>query len=277
MTKLFVIPGHGAGDPGAGGGGYNEAERVRALATRMKQLAPNEVTLADFNRNYYADNGVSSLSLPKDTCVIELHMDSSDSPSAKGGHVIIKSGYVPDYYDRKLAENIKAIFPGRSEIIVGRGNLANINRAAIRGLNYRLLEVCFISNAQDLQKFNREIDGVARAILAAFDIAEGDDIVTEDQMQRIAELAAEKVWSRILENPVTHATQSAAAFLTWGAANTTTIKTEIMNVVDPTGMDLKETPLRRIPWMEAKQEKGLALLEQIAETVGAEPTEATKK
>ena len=33
--KLFLIAGHGEGDPGAEGGGYTEAERVRALAERM--------------------------------------------------------------------------------------------------------------------------------------------------------------------------------------------------------------------------------------------------
>lgn len=135
MPKLFVIPGHGAGDPGAGGYGYSEAERVRALATIMKALAPNDVTLADFNRNYYADKGISSMTLPKDTVLIELHMDSSTSTSAKGGHVIIKEGYQPDQYDKKLAANISKLFPGRSEIIVGRSNLGNVNRAAARGFN----------------------------------------------------------------------------------------------------------------------------------------------
>ena len=32
MAKLYIICGHGAGDPGAIGCGYNEAERVRELA-----------------------------------------------------------------------------------------------------------------------------------------------------------------------------------------------------------------------------------------------------
>ena len=32
MVKLYVIAGHGAGDSGAVGNGYQEAERVRVLA-----------------------------------------------------------------------------------------------------------------------------------------------------------------------------------------------------------------------------------------------------
>lgn len=170
MPKLFVIPGHGAGDPGAGGYGYSEAERVRTLATIMKALAPDDVILSDFNRNYYADKGITTMVLPANTVILELHMDSSDSTSAKGGHVIIKEGYQPDQYDKKLAANISKLFPGRSQTIVGRANLGNVNRAAARGFNYRLVEVCFISNRNDLDKFNSSLDEIARAILDAFDI-----------------------------------------------------------------------------------------------------------
>ena len=50
MAKLFIIAGHGAGDPGAVGNGYNEAERVRALANRIKVLGGNNVMLGDTNR-----------------------------------------------------------------------------------------------------------------------------------------------------------------------------------------------------------------------------------
>ena len=38
MAHLFVIAGHGAGDSGAVGYGYTEAERVRALAGRLAAL-----------------------------------------------------------------------------------------------------------------------------------------------------------------------------------------------------------------------------------------------
>ena len=38
MAKLYIICGHGSGDPGATGSGYNEAERVRALGNTMQQV-----------------------------------------------------------------------------------------------------------------------------------------------------------------------------------------------------------------------------------------------
>ena len=169
MAHLFVIAGHGAGDPGACANGFSEAERVRALATRIKALGGDRVTLGDFNRDYYADNGISSLDIPDDWQITELHMDSA-AEGAKGGHVIIKAGFTPDQYDNALASFIGGILPGRSNLIVGRDDLANPNRAAARGYSYRLVEVGFITNTGDLTIFNNQMDGIARGILEAFGI-----------------------------------------------------------------------------------------------------------
>ena len=43
MAHLFLIAGHGAGDSGAVGYGYTEAERVRALARRIVALGGSNV------------------------------------------------------------------------------------------------------------------------------------------------------------------------------------------------------------------------------------------
>ena len=169
MAHLFIITGHGAGDPGACANGFSEAERVRALAMRIKALGGEQVTLGDFNRDYYADNGISSLDIPDDWQITELHMDSA-AEGAKGGHVIIKAGFNPDQYDNALASFIGGILPGRSNLIVGRDDLANPNRAAARGYSYRLVEVGFITNIGDLTIFNDQMDDIARGILEVFGI-----------------------------------------------------------------------------------------------------------
>ena len=169
MAHIFVIAGHGAGDSGATGGGYTEAERVRALAKKIKQYGGDNVTLGDVNRDYYADNGISSLNISKSWQIIELHMDSA-SASARGGHVIINSTFSPDQYDKALAKYISGILPGRSQTIVKRSDLANPKRAATKGYSYRLLECGFISNATDRKIFNGNIDEIAKGILKCFDI-----------------------------------------------------------------------------------------------------------
>lgn len=170
MSKLFIICGHGAGDPGACANGFTEAERVRALGKRMKELGGDHVALGDINRDYYQDNGITNLNIEKDYQILELHLDSSSNTSACGGHVIIKSGYRPDSYDNAVANLISSKFPGRSETIVQRNNLANVNRAAFRGYAYRLLECCFITNIEDLNKFNSQLDDLAIGLLGCFGI-----------------------------------------------------------------------------------------------------------
>lgn len=165
--KLLVICGHGAGDPGACANGYTEAERVRVLGQRIKDLGGDNVILGDMSRDYYADNGISYLDLPLDTQIIELHMDSA-SPSARGGHVIIMDGLEPDSYDLALADFIGNILPGRARTLVQRNDLANPYRANARGYGYRLVENGFISSIEDLTIFNNNIDALASGILACF-------------------------------------------------------------------------------------------------------------
>lgn len=169
MAKLFVIAGHGAGDPGACGNGYTEADLVRKLAKRIKELGGSDVKLGDFSRDYYADNGIMSLELPADTQIAELHMDSA-AATARGGHVIIYDGYDADRYDEALADAIAGHFPGRAQKLVKRGDLANPWRAAQKGYGYRLVENGFITSADDVDAFISRIDDLAYAYLDAFGI-----------------------------------------------------------------------------------------------------------
>lgn len=181
MAKLFVICGHGAGDPGCCAGGYTEAERVRALGQRIKDLGGSEVELGDTSRNWYADGGVNRLRT--DAPVVELHMDASGIATAHGAHVIIKSGFEPDDYDKALADKLSAFMPGRAEKIVRHSELANVNRAAARGINYRLCENGFIDNDGDREKFNSNIDELARIYLECFGITASSTPTSSTQAQ----------------------------------------------------------------------------------------------
>lgn len=174
MTKLYVISGHGAGDPGAGGNGYGEADIVRRISSRLKALGGDSVVELDKGINWYASKRVDA-ALKKtvgNNPVLELHLDSA-SPSAKGGHVIIKSNVSPDKYDNALAAFLKSYFPGRSSMIVKRSNLANVNRASTYGINYRLMECCFITNKADMDKLMGNMDAFCKGVFDAFGIGSG--------------------------------------------------------------------------------------------------------
>jgi hypothetical protein len=171
MPKLFVIAGHGDGDPGAGGWldsqWFDEAERVRALARRIADLGGGDVEVGDTSRNWYADALINEMDDPG--CpIVELHMDSATG--ARGGHVIYCGNVTPTAQDDVLAGKIAEMFPGRANSLVGRTDLANPNRAAARGFDYRLVENGFISSPEDLAVFNDSLDDLARIYLDVFGI-----------------------------------------------------------------------------------------------------------
>ena len=176
-VKLYVVAGHGAGDPGAVGHlnnvRYEEYERVRTLARtiaeRMKELGGDQVMLSPFDQDPYQSNGLRDCPIPRDAEVVELHMDSA-AFTARGGHVIYKAGLTPDRYDYELSRRITEMFPGRATALQARSELKNCNQAAARGLSYRLVENGFISNEGDLAKFNAEVDRLARIYLEVFGI-----------------------------------------------------------------------------------------------------------
>lgn len=168
LNKLYVIPGHGANDVGAIGNGYQEAVCVRNLATLLKKYGDDAVVLTDFSLNSYRSNVIKTI--PKGSVVLELHLDSFTKPTAGGGHIIIPKARPANEYDDALANMLKTYFPGRSQTIVGRTDLANIKRSIEYGVDYRLMECCFISNAYDIKKFNTTIDAFAKEILKCFGI-----------------------------------------------------------------------------------------------------------
>lgn len=168
MTKkMLVIPGHGAGDSGAVGGGETEADLVRKLAARMKAYGGDEVKRTSYRRNYYADNGVarldSSVYDPNAWLIVELHMDSAGS-GARGGHVIQR---VKTKRGAAAAKAIAELLPGRAERHVKRTGLRNPNAAAARGYEYMLVECGFITNAGDREFVIEHMDEIAKVILKA--------------------------------------------------------------------------------------------------------------
>lgn len=167
MARLYVIAGHGGGDPGAGGHGYEEHERVVALGKEIVARGGGQVDHYPWDKNAYADRAMDWLD--PGCPIVELHMDSAGG-SARGGHVIIASGLSADSADNALAALMRDVFPGRSQLIVGRDNLRNANVAKRRGINYRLVENGFIDNATDIAIFNSNIGKLANGYLRAFGI-----------------------------------------------------------------------------------------------------------
>ena len=163
MTKkLYIIPGHGAGDPGACAGGEKEADLVRQLAARLKAWGGSKVVRAPYKRNFYEDGGISRMiRSTKKWLIVELHMDSA-SASAKGAHVV---QYKQTAAGKATAKAVAELLPGRADSLVIRSDLANPKRAAAKGYEYMLVECGFITNSHDRKWVIANMDELAKAIL----------------------------------------------------------------------------------------------------------------
>lgn len=226
---LYVIAGHGDGDSGAVGNGYREADQVRKLADRIKALGGSSVQVHPKARNAYAEDDLRDYAIPAGAQVVELHMDSGPA-SARGAHVIIDGSLTADRYDTALANALAAFMPGRASKIVRRDDLKNVNQAASRGISYRLVENGFISNKADADKFNSQIDDLARIYLNAFGIEGGEDwsdMATKAEIQ-------EAVWGHKIDG------KRADALLALSDSKT-----------DPTGRNMALNDHDHIKWIAA--------------------------
>lgn len=174
MAHLYLIAGHGGIDSGALGYGFQEQERVRVLAHRMKAIGGDYVTLHNTGEDALYNNSLYD-GLSNDWQVLELHLNSGGE-SARGGQICLDIKYIdcPDEFDWRVANFISSYFPGRADKIIlpnTPGNqLGNHRKAAAHNLSYRLVECCFITNGEDLRIFNDTMDDVARGLLKCFDI-----------------------------------------------------------------------------------------------------------
>lgn len=169
MSKnLLIIPGHGAGDSGAVGGGVTEANMVRLLATEMKAWGGSKVRRTEYKRNYFEDGGVERIDKskypPSKWRIVELHMDAANG-KARGAHVIQCSKRTKAA--KRIAKRLAKLLPGRAETHVLNSGLRNPRHGEQCGYDYTLVEVGFIDNKGDREYVQDNMAKVAKAILRA--------------------------------------------------------------------------------------------------------------
>lgn len=164
MTHL-IICGHGQGktvyDVGAVNRSLNitEAQKVRELADAMKQHATKTHFITD--KNVYDFKDIVSISKGYDS-VTELHFNSFNT-QAYGTEVLIKDGFTPDKTDTALKNVLEKYFKARGFKFVDW--LYNANVMAKTGISYRLIEICFIDNNNDMAIFEKNKQAIARDLM----------------------------------------------------------------------------------------------------------------
>lgn len=167
--KILLISGHGAGDVGAIGNGYKEAdltrEVVNILAPKLRQYA--EVDIYDQNRNAYADvcNGKIPVNFSNYNYVFEVHFNAG---GGKGTEIYVTREEKATSVEEKIMNKLSSFFTVRG---VKRKNFAVINSVKKRGVSSALLETCFIDNANDVNIYQNNKEAICNAICEA--IAEG--------------------------------------------------------------------------------------------------------
>lgn len=182
--KILIVSGHGGSDPGAVGNGTNERDFIREyigpnIQKYLKQ-AGHTVDLyggSKQSQNLYADTaygqrignhknyGMYWVKRQKYDVVVELHLDAA-SPSASGGHVIISDRHSADQIDKNIDQVLKDTV-GTIRPIDKRGNLLNANVAANLNMNYRLVELGFITNKGDMDYLKKNYDDFSKALAGA--------------------------------------------------------------------------------------------------------------
>lgn len=170
--KILVIAGHGAGDCGAIGNGFREADLTRELAgytvSALNIIA--DTVLYDVGRNCYRDiknneNGAKEL-LESVDFVLELHLNSHANKTAQGVEVLCKRDSV---FSRTLAEKVSNCdFFNRGVKL--RKDLLNMNYCDTIGKPYALLECGYITNYHDISVFKNSQTKIAQAIAQTFKV-----------------------------------------------------------------------------------------------------------
>ena len=168
MTHL-VICGHGQGktvyDVGAVNRSLNitEAQKVRELADLMKQHATKTHFIAD--KNVYDFGNIVAVSKGYES-VTELHFNSFNT-QAYGTEVLIKDGFTTDKTDTDLKNVLEKYFKARGFKYVDW--LYNANVMVKAGISYRLIEICFIDNNNDMAIFEKNKHVIARELMEAIE------------------------------------------------------------------------------------------------------------
>ena len=178
MSKHLVVFGHGQGDPGAVGNGYQEAtftrnilgQKLKAWASKLKR---NQIDFYNESLDMFQQTkaGGGAYDVNGYASVTEFHLDGSSNPNAENGHVIINARFKADSNDLAIAKVIEKYVglwgSSKPTGVVGRSNLLNCNVFANRGISYRLVELGFITNKRDIDELTKNLDAIAKGIVEA--------------------------------------------------------------------------------------------------------------
>lgn len=165
--KILLIAGHGAGDCGAVGCGYKEADLTREVVKLVKPKLEKYATVAIADTSYNWFNNKASLPLSGVDYVLEVHFnacvnDQTGNGKTTGTEIFVTASESGIGVEENIVKNISAL--GLKNRGVKRNNWSVINYCKSKGISSALLEVCFIDDADDMKIYTTKKNEVADAI-----------------------------------------------------------------------------------------------------------------
>lgn len=221
--KILLIAGHGNGDPGAVGCGYQEATETRKMATAVQPLLKKygvDVQMYDQKKNAYTalQNG-EKLPLASVDYVIEFHLnagvgDTAGNGATTGTEILVDVSESGTTVEEEILKKICALgFKNRG--VKRRNDLLVQNTVTAYGISHALIETCFIDDKDDMKlyaaKFNQIAQAIADGVAVGFGLVEDTDTnvgnmeaktMTEAEVRKIIqEEQAKKTYNTVDELP----------------------------------------------------------------------------
>lgn len=178
--KIGLISGHGAGDPGALGCGYAEANLTVEVVKKLSEVLNNygvETKIYPYENNAYYDckNGCFNMNFSDCTYVLEVHFNACVNDQDGDGHVTGTEIWVTP---REEGISVEECILSKIESLgftnrgVKREDFYVINVVKSQGVSSALIETCFIDDRDDMNLFiSREdevVDAIARGIIEGY-------------------------------------------------------------------------------------------------------------
>lgn len=192
--KILLIAGHGAGDCGATGCGYKEADLTREVVNLVKPKLSSYATveIADMSVNWF--NNKEKLPLSGVDYVLEIHFnacvnDAKGNGATTGTEIYVTTKENGTSVEENIVNGIACL--GLKNRGVKRKNWAVINYCKNKGISSALLETCFIDDADDMKVYTAKKDSISDAIVKG--IADGFRLKKKvDELTEACNLLASK-------------------------------------------------------------------------------------
>lgn len=180
--NIFLIAGHGAGDSGAVGNGFQEANLTREVVSMIPAYLSSyaNVTTGDTNRDWFSWLKTNTFDFTSYDYVLEVHFNSGvNDPDGNGRvagtEIFVTTGQTGVSVEANIVKRLEKLgFTNRG---VKKKNFSVISKIERQGVAAALLEVAFIDDKDDMDLYQLKKHAIAQGI--ADGIIEGFGLESE--------------------------------------------------------------------------------------------------